>query len=71
MAFGNSVMAEVSRLASIASDRQKADFIGSISHEFRSPLHGRLPQVLLDMVDTINSNHGSRNSCQCRVSSRN
>ena len=38
MAFGNSVMAEVSRLASIAADRQKADFIGSISHEFRSPL---------------------------------
>ena len=37
-AFGNSVMAEVSRLASIAADRQKADFIGSISHEFRSPL---------------------------------
>ena len=40
MAFGNSVMAEVSRLASIAADRQKADFIGSISHEFRSPLVG-------------------------------
>ncbi len=38
MGFGNSVMAEVSRLASIAADRQKADFIGSISHEFRSPL---------------------------------
>ena len=38
LAFGNSVMAEVSRLASIAADRQKADFIGSISHEFRSPL---------------------------------
>ena len=38
MAFGNSVMSEVSRLASIAADRQKADFIGSISHEFRSPL---------------------------------
>ena len=38
MAFGNSVMAEVSRLASMARDRQKADFIGSISHEFRSPL---------------------------------
>ena len=38
MAFGNSVMVEVSRLASIAADRQKADFIGSISHEFRSPL---------------------------------
>lgn len=38
MAFGNNVMAEVSRLASIAADRQKGDFIGSISHEFRSPL---------------------------------
>ena len=38
MAFGNSVMAEVSRLASVTADRQKADFIGSISHEFRSPL---------------------------------
>ena len=33
-------MAEVSRLASITADRQKADFIGSISHELRSPLHG-------------------------------
>lgn len=35
-------MAEVSRLASIRADRQKADFIGSISHEFRSPLHGNV-----------------------------
>ena len=35
-------MAEVSRLASMAADRQKADFIGSISHELRSPLHGIL-----------------------------
>lgn len=41
-AFNNSVMAEVARLASIAADRQKGDFIGSISHEFRSPLHGIL-----------------------------
>ena len=32
----------VSRLASVAADRQKGDFIGSISHEFRSPLHGIL-----------------------------
>lgn len=32
----------VARLASIAADRQKGDFIGSISHEFRSPLHGIL-----------------------------
>ena len=32
-------MAEVSRLASIAADRQKGDFIACISHELRSPLH--------------------------------
>lgn len=38
MASGNNIMAEVSRQASIAADRQKSDFIGSISHEFRSPL---------------------------------
>ncbi|MCJ1400913.1 hypothetical protein MMC11_004124 [Xylographa trunciseda] len=42
VAFGNSVMAEVSRLATIAADQQKGDFIGSISHELRSPLHGIL-----------------------------
>ena len=42
IAFGNSVMAEVSRLASISADRQKGDFIGSVSHELRSPLHGIL-----------------------------
>ena len=35
-------MAEVSRLATIAADQQKGDFIGSISHELRSPLHGIL-----------------------------
>lgn len=34
--------ASVARLATIAADRQKGDFIGSISHEFRSPLHGIL-----------------------------
>ncbi|KAA6412070.1 MAG: hypothetical protein FRX48_04220 [Lasallia pustulata] len=42
VAFGNSVMAEVSRLATITADQQKGDFIGSISHELRSPLHGIL-----------------------------
>ena len=35
-------MAEVSRLTTIAADQQKGDFIGSISHELRSPLHGIL-----------------------------
>ncbi|KAG8525974.1 uncharacterized protein KY384_000736 [Bacidia gigantensis] len=66
VAFGNSIMAQVSRLSSMAADRQKADFIGSISHELRSPLHGILAsaEFLADvtqdasqssLVDTISS----------------
>ena len=42
LTFGSCIMAEHSRLVSIAADSQKADFIGSISHELRSPLHGVL-----------------------------
>ncbi|MCJ1285364.1 hypothetical protein MMC26_004704 [Xylographa opegraphella] len=41
-AFCNSVLAEVSRLATLEADRQKGDFISSVSHELRSPLHGIL-----------------------------
>lgn len=41
-AFGNCVVAEMSRLDTIVSDQSKSDFIGSISHELRSPLHGIL-----------------------------
>jgi signal transduction histidine kinase len=63
-AFGNSIMAEVARLDTIAADRAKSDFISSISHELRSPLHGILASVeflqdtALDlfqnsMIDTI------------------
>lgn len=39
-AFGNSVMVEVSRLEAMATSRAKSDFVSSISHELRSPLHG-------------------------------
>ncbi|KAL2136859.1 hypothetical protein VTI74DRAFT_585 [Chaetomium olivicolor] len=39
-AFGNSVMAEVSRLEALAASRAKSDFVSSLSHELRSPLHG-------------------------------
>lgn len=42
LTFGSCVMAEHSRLESVAADMQKSDFIGSISHELRSPLHGVL-----------------------------
>jgi hypothetical protein len=41
-AFGNTVMAECSRLDTEIADQKKGDFIGSISHELRSPLHGIL-----------------------------
>lgn len=41
-AFGNSVMAEWARIDTEIADQKKSDFIGSISHELRSPLHGIL-----------------------------
>lgn len=41
-AFCTSVMAQVRRMESHALDQTKADFLGSISHEMRSPLHGTL-----------------------------
>lgn len=44
-AFGNSIMAEVARLDTIAVDRAKSDFISSISHKLRSPLHGIFASV--------------------------
>lgn len=63
-AFGNSIMAEVARLDVVGADRVKSDFISSISHELRSPLHGILASVELlqetpidlfqhGMIDTI------------------
>ncbi|KAL2194709.1 hypothetical protein P885DRAFT_42249 [Corynascus similis CBS 632.67] len=39
-AFGSSVMSEVSRLETLATSRAKSDFVSSLSHELRSPLHG-------------------------------
>lgn len=40
--FASSIMTEYSRVESAIADRQKGDFISSISHELRSPLHGVL-----------------------------
>jgi signal transduction histidine kinase len=42
IAFGHSVMTEVSRLNSVSADRAKDQFINNVSHELRSPLHGIL-----------------------------
>ncbi|PQE08430.1 hypothetical protein CJF30_00005304 [Rutstroemia sp. NJR-2017a BBW] len=65
-AFGNSVMAECSRINTEIADQKKSDFIGSISHELRSPLHGilasaellddlGLPNLAHELVETIDS----------------
>ncbi|KAL4975172.1 hypothetical protein BDW66DRAFT_137931 [Aspergillus desertorum] len=66
LGFGSSIMVEHSRLESLISDRQKGDFIGSISHELRSPLHGilaateflsgtNLDEFQSQLLDTINA----------------
>jgi signal transduction histidine kinase/ActR/RegA family two-component response regulator len=65
-AFGNSMVAEVSRFEALAISRKKSDFISSISHELRSPLHGILASsellrdaiedpLLLSIIDMIDS----------------
>jgi len=41
-AFASCIMAEKSRLDALLADRAKSDFISSVSHELRSPLHGVL-----------------------------
>ncbi|KAH8730789.1 putative histidine kinase HHK4p [Phaeosphaeriaceae sp. PMI808] len=51
-AFSNSAMAEVARLDMKLADAAKADFISSISHELRSPLHG-----ILGMTDLLKDSH--------------
>ena len=40
--FVNSVGAQIARINAIAADASKNAFIGSVSHELRSPLHGIL-----------------------------
>ncbi|KAJ5549353.1 hypothetical protein N7513_006587 [Penicillium frequentans] len=66
LSFGSSIMSECSRIESLISDRQKADFLGSISHELRSPLHGvlaaaeilqstDLSQYQSSLMDTVNA----------------
>ncbi|KAJ6119974.1 hypothetical protein N7523_004254 [Penicillium sp. IBT 18751x] len=40
--FGDSIISEISRVHWRATERSKFDFVSSISHELRSPLHGIL-----------------------------
>jgi len=64
--FCSTVMDECSRLDTMKADKQKSDFVGTISHEMRSPLHGILASVefLADtnlsgfqqsLIDTVDS----------------
>ncbi|KAK5117879.1 hypothetical protein LTR85_008653 [Meristemomyces frigidus] len=41
-AFLHSVVAEISRLDTVAAVKQQSSFVSSVSHELRSPLHGIL-----------------------------
>lgn len=59
-AFSNSVMAEVARLDTKIADAAKADFISSISHELRSPLHGILGTTDLLKETQIDSQQSSQ-----------
>ena len=43
--FCSTLMAECSRLEAMVAAKQKDDFVGTISHEMRSPLHGILASV--------------------------
>ena len=56
VAFGNSLMAEIFRLEASTNTQSKSDFVSSISHELRSPLHGILASIELIQENT------SRNS---------
>ncbi|KAK0249116.1 hypothetical protein LTS09_015789 [Friedmanniomyces endolithicus] len=46
-AFGHSIMAETLKVQASALSSAKSDFISSISHELRSPLHGILASLEL------------------------
>ncbi|CAJ2507417.1 Uu.00g086030.m01.CDS01 [Anthostomella pinea] len=57
-AFCTTVISQVSRVEEEFLQKQKSDFIGSISHEMRSPLHGTLGNLeLLIAGDHTNEQH--------------
>ncbi|KAJ5684717.1 uncharacterized protein N7477_001062 [Penicillium maclennaniae] len=45
--FGDSIVSEVSRVHWMTTEKSKFDFISSVSHELRSPLHGILASAEL------------------------
>ncbi|KAI9645526.1 hypothetical protein NHQ30_006268 [Ciborinia camelliae] len=59
--FLNSVSIEYNRISIAAADRQKGDFISSISHELRSPLHGILGSA--ELLSETNLDNGQFELC--------
>ncbi|KAJ5642820.1 CheY-like superfamily [Penicillium lividum] len=57
--FGSSLMVEHSRIQSQESAKQKGDFISTMSHELRSPLHGILASNEL-LCEHVNSEFAKR-----------
>ncbi|KAJ5639483.1 CheY-like superfamily [Penicillium longicatenatum] len=57
--FGSSLMVEHSRIQSQESAKQKGDFISTMSHELRSPLHGILASNEL-LIEHVNSEFAKR-----------
>lgn len=66
LGFASSIMVECNRIDSANADRRKGDFIGNVSHELRSPLHGILAAAEFlgatdpnsfqsSLIETINS----------------
>ncbi|KAK2602761.1 hypothetical protein N8I77_009268 [Diaporthe amygdali] len=57
-AYATTIMGEVHRLNALNSDKIKGDFLGSLSHELRSPLHGVIAAVDLLHGTTLDAFQG-------------
>ncbi|KAF4624201.1 hypothetical protein G7Y89_g13972 [Cudoniella acicularis] len=65
--FGSCIMAEKSKMDSMATERSKADFISSVSHELRSPLHGILAtlEAMEEIPRSIEEDEMIRTAATC------
>jgi His Kinase A (phospho-acceptor) domain len=45
--FGDTIISEIARVKTFELEKSKSDFVSSISHELRSPLHGMLASAEL------------------------